>query len=47
MTSCTQSPFFVNYAFCNFVDSKHSICGHTPSFSEKIRASTNTKNTWE
>ena len=39
-----HNQFFVNYAFCNFVDSKHSICGHTPSFSEKIRAPTNTKN---
>ena len=38
-----HNQFFVNYAFCNFVDSKHSICGHTPSFSEKIRVPTNTK----
>ena len=36
MTSCTHSHFFASYAFCNFVDSKHSICLYTPLFSPKI-----------
>ena len=35
---------FASYAFCNFVDSKHSICLYTTLFSKKIRVPTNTKN---
>ena len=39
----TQS-FFAIYAFCNFVDSKHSICLYTPHFSPKIVSADKHKN---
>jgi len=39
-----HSPFFVNYAFCNFVDSKHSICLYTALFSPKIVSADKRKN---